>query len=73
MKKEEIRKTVRAEYAKVAKGSSSCCGGSSPCCGSSTAKEIGKDIGDSKDEMNAVPDGANLGLGCGNPTAMASL
>jgi SAM-dependent methyltransferase len=73
MKKEDIRKTVRQEYAKVAKGTSSCCGGTSSCCGQSTAKEISKDIGYSDEEMNAVPDGANLGLGCGNPIAMASL
>ena len=73
MKKEDIRKTVRQEYSKVAKGTSSCCGGSSSCCGSSTAKEISKEIGYSEEEMSAIPDGANLGLGCGNPTAMASL
>ncbi len=73
MKKEEIRKTVREEYAKVARGNTSCCGQSSSCCGASTAEKTSKEIGYSEDEMNAVPDGANLGLGCGNPTAMASL
>jgi SAM-dependent methyltransferase len=73
VKKEEIRKTVREEYAKVARGNTSCCGQSSSCCGASTAEKTSKEIGYSEDEMNAVPDGANLGLGCGNPTAMASL
>ena len=73
MKKEDIRKTVRQEYSKVARGTSSCCGGSGSCCGQSTAETISKDIGYSDEEMKAVPDGANLGLGCGNPTAMASL
>ncbi|HAS28099.1 MAG TPA: arsenite S-adenosylmethyltransferase [Dehalococcoidia bacterium] len=73
MKKDEIRKTVREEYAKVARGNTSCCGGSSSCCGQSTAQEISKDIGYSDEEMNTVPEGANLGLGCGNPTAMASI
>lgn len=73
MKKEEIRKTVREEYAKVAKGKGSCCETSSSCCGPSTAEKLSKDIGYSEEEMSAVPDGANLGLGCGNPTAMASL
>ncbi len=73
MKKEEIRKTVREEYARVARGNTSCCGQSSSCCGASTAEKTSKEIGYSEDEMNAVPDGANLGLGCGNPTAMASL
>ncbi len=66
MKKENIRKTVRQEYAKVAKGTAS-------CCDQSTVEKISRDIGYSDDEMGSVPDGANLGLGCGNPTAMASL
>jgi arsenite methyltransferase len=74
MKKEEIRKTVREEYAKVAKSSTSCCGPSSSCCQpGNSAEKISKGVGYSEEEMNAVPDGANLGLGCGNPTAMASL
>ncbi len=73
MKKEEIRKTVREEYARVARGNSSCCGTPNTCCGASTAEKISKEIGYSEDDLSAVPDGANLGLGCGNPTAMASL
>jgi SAM-dependent methyltransferase len=73
MKKEEIRKTVREEYARVARGNTSCCGQTRSCCGSPTAEKISREIGYTEDEMNAVPEGANLGLGCGNPTAMASL
>jgi ubiquinone/menaquinone biosynthesis C-methylase UbiE len=74
MKKEEIKTVVRLGYAKVAKGGSSCCGPqTSGCCGVDVTKEIGKGIGYSEAEMNSVPDGANLGLGCGNPVALASL
>ncbi|MCX6682583.1 MAG: arsenite methyltransferase [Methanoregula sp.] len=76
MKKKEpqdIREMVREGYAKVAKGGCGCCG-PSPCCGGADAAEqISKKVGYSSDEMGAVPDGANLGLGCGNPLAHAAI
>lgn len=62
-----IRSAVRSNYARVATTGMSCCG-SKGC-----AQETGRNIGYTDDEMNAVPEGANLGLGCGNPTAVASL
>ncbi|MEI6186553.1 MAG: arsenite methyltransferase [Dehalococcoidia bacterium] len=74
MRKEEIKKTVRQGYAQVAKGGGSCCGPQkSGCCGIDVTREIGKGIGYSEEDMSSVPDGANLGLGCGNPVALASL
>jgi SAM-dependent methyltransferase len=76
MDEEKIRKVVRDGYAKVAKGQSSCCGSSSAssCCGgTSSAKTISKSIGYSENEMAEVPAESNLGLGCGNPIAFASL
>jgi len=74
MKKEEIITVVRLGYAQVARGDGSCCGPqASGCCGIDLTKEISKGIGYSEEEMNSVPDGANLGLGCGNPVALASL
>ena len=74
MKQEEVKKVVREGYAKVAKGSGSCCGPSaSSCCGAPTAKETSRRVGYSDEEMAAAPEGANLGLGCGNPIALASL
>ena len=52
----------------------SCCGPASPCCGSgSSAQFISGAVGYSRAQMEAVPEGANLGLGCGNPVARASL
>ncbi len=69
----DIRKTVREGYAQIAVQNSSCCSGNSCSCGSSDAQAMSKFVGYSDDEMNAVPDGANLGLGCGNPVAIASL
>lgn len=71
--KGEIKKIVKEGYAKVAKQETSCCPSSSCCSSSNTARDISRTVGYSDDEMNAVPDGANLGLGCGNPVAIASL
>ena len=84
MKQEEVKKTVRERYGKIAKESNSAgcgCGGTtatskiSPCCGNAPGAvgEISKKVGYSEEEINAVPEGANLGLGCGNPIALASL
>jgi arsenite methyltransferase len=76
MEKIDIRDKVREKYAQVAVGAhKSCCGGPSSCCGagSSTIQSIGEMIGYSREQMAAVPEGANLGLGCGNPVALASL
>ena len=75
MKTDEVKKVVREGYAKVAQGSGSCCGpaASSSCCGAPTAKETSRRVGYSDEEMAAAPEGANLGLGCGNPVALASL
>ena len=74
VKQEEVKKVVREGYAKVAKGSGSCCGpAASSCCGAPTAKDTSRRIGYSDDEIAAAPEGANLGLGCGNPIALASL
>ena len=73
MKEENIKKEVRKRYAKVAKTNGSCCASSVSCCSAPTSKQVSQMIGYSEEEMNAVPEGANLGLGCGNPTALASL
>lgn len=72
MDEKEIKKVVRERYARAAKQGSSCC--STACCGGTAKpKEISKRIGYTDEEMQAVPTGSNLGLGCGNPTALASI
>jgi arsenite methyltransferase len=73
MEKKQIKKIVREGYAEIAKKNKSCAPTVRSCCGSSQADQISKDIGYSEKELGAVPEGANLGLGCGNPTALASL
>ncbi len=67
MRQEEIREKVREGYAETAKGSRSCCGGTD------SAKAVSKKIGYTDEELQAAPEGANLGLGCGNPVALATL
>jgi ubiquinone/menaquinone biosynthesis C-methylase UbiE len=72
---EKTRRMVREGYAKVAKSQPSCCA-PAPRCSCSIAdvkKEASRRIGYSDEEMESVPEGANLGLGCGNPLALALL
>ncbi len=75
MDDEKIKKAVREGYAQVAKKSGSgCCGpAKSSCCGGSSTEQISKGIGYSDQELSSVPNESNLGLGCGNPIALASL
>jgi SAM-dependent methyltransferase len=75
MEEEKVKKIVREGYAKIAKKQKSCCDTAASCCstGSDVSKEITRRIGYSEEEIGSVPDGANLGLGCGNPVALASL
>ena len=74
MKDNKIKKDVREGYAKIAKQDSSCCAPANSCCGNTDiAQDISKKIGYTEEEIGTVPEGANLGLGCGNPIALASL
>ena len=74
MEKKNVRKVVREGYAKIAKQGNPCCAPSHSCCGSpDSAEDISKKLGYSEEELKSVPEGSNLGLGCGNPVALASL
>jgi len=64
---EKIRETVRRGYSEIAKGKS--CG----CCGSPSPVKLSEGIGYSNDDLQILPEGANMGLSCGNPTAVANL
>lgn len=66
----EIKELVRARYGDIATGaSSSCCGPSA----ASVVDDKAREMGYSAAELAAVPEGANLGLGCGNPQAIAAM
>jgi arsenite methyltransferase len=74
MEGDEIKKEVRQRYAQVVSERISCCGPSAGCCGPALKPEIQSlKIGYSENDLQAVPEGANLGLGCGNPLAHAAL
>jgi arsenite methyltransferase len=66
--RQTIHEMVRQGYAAIAQGKSSCCGGKE-----TTAAELARQIGYSAGELAALPEGANMGLSCGNPAALASL
>ena len=71
---EVVRTAVREGYAKIAEKDGSCCSGVS-CCGSNAedSVQLAKYVGYSAEELAALPEGANMGLSCGNPNALASL
>lgn len=76
LRQDEIRWTVRKNYAAVARGGG-CCGSSAgnACCGGAPSPAISPSerIGYSHEELAAAPAGADLGLGCGNPQVIAAL
>ncbi len=75
MNPESVREAVRGGYGKIAGGGGSCCGPAPTCCGSSpvASADLAKHIGYTPEELAALPDGANMGLSCGNPNALAAL
>ncbi|MCG3147806.1 MAG: Arsenite methyltransferase [Verrucomicrobiae bacterium] len=75
LEKESVRQKVREGYGKIAVTDSGCCGSGVSCCGSSpaAAEELVRHIGYSSDDLAVLPEGANMGLSCGNPTAIAAL
>lgn len=65
---DEVRGLVRETYGKIARQGGSCCGP-----GGCAPREASRKNGYSEDDLSAVPEGADLGLGCGNPHAIAAL
>jgi len=65
---DQVREQVRTAYAKVARGASGCGVG---CCGTEGSGSLA--MGYTREELESVPEGADLGLGCGNPQAIAAL
>jgi len=68
-----IKEVVKKEYGQIAKTSAECGCGSCGCSSNMTVQKQSGEMGYSEDEMLGVPEGSNLGLGCGNPLAIASL
>ena len=73
---DSVRKLVREGYASIAKETSAgCCAPGVSCCGSAPqdADKLARKLGYTVEELQALPDGANMGLSCGNPAALAAL
>ena len=76
---DDIRQNVRDSYTQVAEASNNgdCCGVEASCCGTHSDEQINTVIstrlGYSEDDLKNVPEGADMGLGCGNPKAIASI
>jgi arsenite methyltransferase len=71
-----VRDMVRGGYAKIAViTSTGCCPPGVSCCGSTPqdADQLARELGYSVEELQSLPDGANMGLSCGNPAALAAL
>jgi AhpD family alkylhydroperoxidase len=72
---EAVRRKVREGYGKIAGSGGSCCGPTPTCCGSTpvASEDLARHIGYTPEELAALPEGANMGLSCGNPNALAAL
>lgn len=74
---EDVKREVRSAYGNVADANNKnqCCGNGRSCCGVSAKPDdvYSQQLGYSKEELESVPEGCNMGLGCGNPHAIASL
>ena len=72
---ETVRKTVREGYAAIAKTETNRRSEGVSCCGSNAgdSTKLAQYVGYSAEELAALPEGANMGLSCGNPTALAEL
>jgi arsenite methyltransferase len=75
-KENSVRDLVRNGYAKIAQDTAAgCCSPGVSCCGSAPqdADKLARELGYTVEELKALPDGANMGLSCGNPAALAAL
>jgi SAM-dependent methyltransferase len=74
MTRQNVHAAVQEHYGQIAAGTRTCCGPSSSCCGGGGEQDaLAQALGYSVAELAAIPEGANLGLSCGNPTALAAL
>jgi ubiquinone/menaquinone biosynthesis C-methylase UbiE len=78
---QRVRETVREGYARIATAGEGCCApqtaplesASSSCCGNVVPDDFAQAVGYDRADLAVLPEGANMGLSCGNPTALASL
>ncbi|NLN92980.1 MAG: arsenite methyltransferase [Candidatus Hydrogenedens sp.] len=71
--KDALRDQVRAGYGMLARETGRCCAPKTSCCGGDNSEALAKTVGYSDADLALLPEGANMGLSCGNPTAIAAL
>ena len=76
LENDSLRKLVREGYTKIAQDTAAgCCSPGVSCCGSAPqdADKLARELGYTVEELKALPEGANMGLSCGNPAVLAAL
>ncbi len=69
----DVKQVVKSRYGRIARGRGGCCGSAAPRGDESQAEAVARTVGYAAEDLEAVPEGANLGLGCGNPLALAEV
>jgi len=70
VQEKDVKKHVKKRYGEIAKTGESCC----PSCGCGLpARDVALRTGYSEEDLRSVPDASSMGLGCGNPVALAGL
>ncbi len=72
-RRDAVRQAVREGYARIAQSGSPCCENTSCCSQGTSGEATAQRIGYSDQELGGLPEGAKMGLSCGNPTALALL
>lgn len=72
---EDVKQAVRTGYGNIARRGGSCCGSTPSSCGSTPggSEELARHVGYSAEDLAALPDGANMGLSCGNPEIIGEI
>ncbi|MCK4953107.1 arsenite methyltransferase [Candidatus Bathyarchaeota archaeon] len=70
MEDSKVKEVVKKRYGEIAKNEESCCPSCS--CGPST-RDVALQIGYSEEDLDNIPGGSSMGLGCGNPVALSRL
>lgn len=72
-KTDDVHNYVRDAYSKIAVANTSCCGAKNSCGGVENPEKLASELGYTEAELASLPEEANMGLSCGNPTAIAAL
>src|SRR5574340_1042774 len=69
----DVKQVVKSRYGRIARGRGGCCGSGRSPEEKSLAETVARTVGYAAEDLSTVPEGANLGLGCGNPLALAQV